>query len=117
MDNKEQVSIQRLWYKNFSNSNLAQVLSALQGTYYKDTQGQVKVVENQLCTLWQAVGSGETTISIPTCDYNYYADLIMDDLAGNITRSAIYIYSSKSQITISYSKRWMVQGLIVKIGE
>lgn len=117
MDNKEQVTIQTLWYKSFSNSNLAQVLSALEGTYSKDTQGQVKVVETPLFKLWQAVGSGTTTISIPTCKYNYYVDLIMDDLNGNITRSAIYIYSSKSQITISYSKRWMVQGLIVKIGE
>ncbi len=114
MDNKEKVTIQRLWYKSFSNSNLAQVLSALNGTYSKDTKGQVKVVENQLCTLWQAVGSGNTTISIPSSTYNYYADLITDDLNGSILRSAVYIQSSKTQITISYSKRWMVQGLIIK---
>lgn len=114
MDNKETVTIQRLWYKTFDKSNLALVLNALEGSWSKDTKGQVKVIETPYFTLWQAVGSGNTTLSIPSSTYNYYADLIEDDLNGVITRSAVYIQSSKSQISVQYPKRWMIQGLIIK---
>jgi len=114
MDNKETVTIQRLWYKTFDKSNLALVLNALEGSWSKDTKGQVKVIETPYFTLWQAVGSGNTTLPIPSSTYNYYADLTTDDLNGVITRSAVYIQSSKSQVSVQYPKIWMIQGLIIK---